>query len=218
MCTPPGYLEQGLYPIKAINYPTNIIYRHFEVAMKPVFNFSWINISLRLTLPCLIIILAMSGSTHAEVKTFQIDGDTVPVNKDGIHDPENDAIEILQQPVEAMAEFPRDKKGNVDWVKTLEKGLIEPRADMYGEEKLTPKVLDIVLKETSGMPNVLFPHRQHTQWLTCKNCHPAIFKEKQGANDITMETILTGKACGVCHGKVSFPPTKNCYRCHSVTK
>jgi c(7)-type cytochrome triheme protein len=110
---------------------------------------------------------------------YQLDGKVVPVEEDGIHDPANDAVKVLQAPVEAMEGFPRDKSGVIDWVKVLEQGLITPR---------------------------------------CKNCHPKIFLPQKGGNPVTMSGVMQGKYCGVCHGKVAFPPSKNCGRCHSVAR
>lgn len=154
-----------------------------------------------------------SKGTH-----FQITGEAVPIAEDGIHDPANiTAMFGLQLPEVAMGEFPRDSAGLTDWVQALNKGHIEPRSDIEGTgPDLKPLDLDIVFGDTGAMPKVLFPHRQHTQWLACKNCHPAIFVKKKGANDIKMADVLGGKFCGVCHGKIAFAPTKNCMRCHSV--
>ena len=39
-----------------------------------------------------------------------------PLAKDGIHDPENDAVSVLQPPYEAMKGFPRDARGIINWV------------------------------------------------------------------------------------------------------
>ena len=39
---------------------------------------------------------------------YQLHGDVVPIQEDGIHDPENDAVKTLQPPAEAMKDFPRD--------------------------------------------------------------------------------------------------------------
>ena len=75
--------------------------------------------------------------------------------------------------------------------------------------------MDIMLNLNGSMPQVRFPHRAHTMWLSCANCHPAIFVPKKGANAISMERILMGEQCGICHGAVAFPPTE-CARCHSV--
>ena len=65
------------------------------------------------------------------------------------------------------------------------------------------------------MPWVRFPHKPHTKWLACSNCHPAIFLPQEGANDISMNKVLRGEYCGVCHDKVAFSLFV-CERCHSV--
>jgi len=149
-------------------------------------------------------------------KHYQTEDVVIPVSEDGIHDPTNDAVSVFQEPYEAMVDFPRDKVGIVNWVETVKQGLIAPRADLHGETEKQTLDLDIIFTDTGKMPHVRFPHLSHTLWLDCKNCHPAIFKQKKGANDIAMTDVLTGKFCGLCHGKVAFPPTKNCMRCHSV--
>ena len=160
------------------------------------------------------------GQFWSKGKHFQITGEVVPIAEDGIHDPSNiSALFGLQHPQEAMQHFPRDSAGLIDWVQALQKGHIAPRSDLHGTgEDLKPIELDIIFDDTGSMPKVLFPHKQHTQWLACKNCHPDIFIEKKGANKIQMNDVLTGKYCGVCHGKIAFAPTKNCMRCHSVPK
>jgi c(7)-type cytochrome triheme protein len=134
---------------------------------------------------------------------------------DGIHDPENNAIAILQDPAVAMADFPRDRRQQVDWVQAISQGLIAPRADLLGEGKMQVWDRDIIMKNTQHMPWVRFPHKAHTQWLACDNCHPAIFAPKEGANAISMNKVLRGEYCGVCHDKVAFS-LFICERCHSV--
>ncbi|MBI5451712.1 MAG: cytochrome c3 family protein [Gammaproteobacteria bacterium] len=151
-------------------------------------------------------------------KHYQLTGDVVLVENDGIHDPSNDTVKVLQQPYEAMSGFPRDTQGILDWVKVLDDGKIAPRGSIDGSEEMFPVDFDIIFKNTASMPFVRFPHRPHTEWLTCANCHPAIFIPQKGANPITMSQIIEGKYCGVCHGKVAFPPTMNCGRCHSVAR
>jgi len=161
-----------------------------------------------------------NGQFWSKGSHYQITGKAVPIAEDGIHDPTNiTAMFGLQLPEVAMEHFPRDSAGLTDWVQALAKGHIEPRSDINGlEPDLKPIDLDIIFEDTGAMPKVLFPHRQHTEWLACKNCHPAIFKKKKGANKFKMEDVLRGKYCGVCHGKIAFAPTKNCMRCHSVAK
>jgi c(7)-type cytochrome triheme protein len=72
------------------------------------------------------------------------------------------------------------------------------------------------MRNTRDMPWVAFPHRQHTEWLACSNCHPRPFKEKSGVNEITMDNIMRGEQCGMCHDRVAFSIFA-CERCHSVT-
>lgn len=151
-------------------------------------------------------------------KHYQTEDTVIPVPDDGIHDPTNDAVAVFQAPYEAMIDFPRDSAGIVNWVETVKQGLIAPRADLHGESKKRTMDMDIIFTDTGNMPHVRFPHLSHTLWLDCSNCHPAIFKQKRGANDIAMTDVYQGKFCGLCHGKVAFPPTLNCKRCHSVPK
>ncbi len=44
-------------------------------------------------------------------------------------------------------------------------------------------------------------------------CHPALFIDKLGANQMKMLDLSRGQFCGHCHGKVSFP-FADCLRCH----
>lgn len=74
---------------------------------------------------------------------------------------------------------------------------------------------DIIMKNTMQMPWVRFPHKPHTQWLACSNCHPKIFIPREHANPISMTKVLRGQYCGVCHDKVAFSLFM-CERCHSV--
>ncbi|NNU43920.1 c(7)-type cytochrome triheme domain-containing protein [Ramlibacter montanisoli] len=136
--------------------------------------------------------------------------------EDGIHDPANDGTLALQPPLTAFTELARSNAGNrVDWVKSLREGKINPRADRL-DPKVAPAVMDLnIVREVKGsMPDVVYPHKQHTEWLDCSNCHPAIFKPQKGANQISMAGILLGQQCGVCHGKVAFPVSE-CRLCHS---
>jgi len=153
------------------------------------------------------------GSYEESTGHFQLQGDVIPIAEDGIHDPENDAVTALQPPAEAMLNFPRDDRGIINWVETLDKGLINPRTGLTGKEKMHAVDFDVIFQNTASMPYVRFPHRPHTIWLTCKNCHPGIFIPQRGSNPVTMAAIMAGEYCGVCHGKVAFPPYE-CNRCH----
>ena len=140
---------------------------------------------------------------------------TEPLRSDGIHDPENPAIKSLQEPGESLSKFPQDRRGAVNWVTTLEQGLIQPRETLTGAEGMLIMDMDIMFTNTGSMPWVRFPHVAHTRWLDCSNCHPKIFKPQRGSNKIGMDAILAGEFCGRCHDKVAFS-LWICERCHSV--
>jgi c(7)-type cytochrome triheme protein len=137
------------------------------------------------------------------------------LHQDGVHDIENDALIVLQDPLIAMADFPIDRRKQINWVATLDAGLIAPRADLKGEGEMLVMDMDILMTNTQFMPYVKFPHEAHTRWLDCSNCHPAIFIPREHANPISMNKVLRGEYCGVCHDKVAFA-LFTCERCHSV--
>ena len=142
-----------------------------------------------------------------------------PPVSDGIHDPSSPGTGSLQPPRDSFSGLPKGSSGNyVDWVKALEKGDIAPRFDR-NDPAADPIVMDLnIVREVKGsMPDVVYPHKQHTEWLDCSNCHPAIFIPQKGANNISMASILLGEQCGVCHGKVALPVAE-CRRCHSRSK
>ncbi len=141
-----------------------------------------------------------------------------PLANDNLHDPESPAIGVLQEPAEALSQLPPDTSGNlVNWVKALEEGKINPRTNIRPETKVRIRDTDVLMTETGEMPVVRFPHKAHTMWLDCSNCHEQYFISKVGANPINMLKILEGKYCGRCHGAVAFPLTE-CKRCHSVPR
>ena len=143
----------------------------------------------------------------------------LPPPEDGIHDPANDGTHALQPPLAAFGPLPKSSAGNrVNWVQALGNKAINPRWDR-ADATAEPVVMDMnIVREVKGsMPDVVYPHKQHTEWLDCSNCHPAIFVPQKGANQISMASILLGQQCGVCHGKVAFPVSE-CRLCHSKKK
>ena len=155
------------------------------------------------------------GKVWQDTRQYEHTAKLVNLFDDGIHDPKNDAIKTLQDPTEAMGSFPYDRRGGIDWVKALDLGIIEPRANLTGENEMMTMDMDILFKDTGHMPWVKFPHKAHTKWLDCSNCHPAIFIPQKGANNPSMDGILAGEHCGRCHDKVAFA-LWICERCHSV--
>ena len=100
------------------------------------------------------------------------------------YDPDNPSLAYLQDPAEAFRDLPKARTGNkVDWVKAIDTGKIKPRHDVL-DPSVEPMVMDlnIVMQVKGSMPDVVFPHKDHTRWLDCSNCHPAIFIPQSGAN------------------------------------
>ena len=78
---------------------------------------------------------------------------------------------------------------------------------------------DVVLNnhsEEENMRPVIFPHWFHRIRFRCKVCHSELrFEMKVGSNDITMNKIVNGKYCGMCHnGQIAWT-TDQCDLCHS---
>lgn len=137
------------------------------------------------------------------------------LSTDGVHDPDISALSILQQPAEALKTLPPDSSGNkVDWVKAITEGYIQPRSTLKKNAPVETLDSVILMEDTSQAAIVRFPHKAHTLWLDCSNCHDKLFKKETGATPVNMGKILEGEYCGVCHGAVSFPLTE-CSRCHS---
>ena len=137
---------------------------------------------------------------------------------DGVHDPRSPAIGVLQEPGEALASLPPDTAGNqVRWMQALDRGEIQPRTNIQPETIVKLRTTEVLLKNTGEMPMVRFPHRQHTAWLDCSNCHEQLFAQTAGTTRINMMLILQGEQCGLCHGAVAFPLTE-CQRCHTVPR
>lgn len=167
------------------------------------------------TLLCFIALLITTNVSALDLKAPPL----TPLAEDGIHDPNVSSIHTLQDPKQSMKDFPKDRRGEVNWVEALKQGVINPRQTKTGqpEDGAPMKIFDhdILMTDTAAMPHVLFPHLAHTRWLSCGNCHPDIFLPKNNANPITMEKVLKGQFCGRCHGKVSFA-LWTCERCHST--
>ncbi|MFO1352094.1 MAG: c(7)-type cytochrome triheme domain-containing protein [Gammaproteobacteria bacterium] len=138
------------------------------------------------------------------------------LREDGLHDPNVATLPLLQEPREALQVLPPDGAGNkVNWVQALQGGYIAPRTSLWQDKASKILDSDVVMKGAGSLPYVRFPHKPHSEWLDCVNCHDGIFKAKAGATPVTMAAILEGEYCGRCHGAVSFPLTE-CNRCHTV--
>lgn len=159
----------------------------------------------------LAVLVGCTGAALAQ-------GVWTPLRKDGLHDPKSPAIKLLQEPREALSKLPPDTTGNmVRWVEAIQSGIIAPRASLKPGVQARILDQDILLDLNGSMPIILFPHKRHTEWLDCANCHNGVFEQQTGATKMSMAQILAGEQCGICHGAVSFPLTE-CSRCHSVLR
>ncbi len=161
--------------------------------------------------PLLVLLVALVAAA-----AWAADSRWLRLQDDGVHDPANPGLALLQQPGDALSTLPPDTAGNlVRWVQAIDSGAIVPRTNILPETVVRTLDQDIIIAMNGSMPAVKFPHRQHTLWLDCANCHDQLFKPRIGANKFSMVAILNGEQCGLCHGAVSFPLTE-CNRCHSV--
>jgi len=159
----------------------------------------------------LLLVLLLASSALAGQGRF------TALSADGLHDPKVPAIELLQQPADGMGSLPPSSSGNmVDWNEAVRGGYIRPRATLLEEGEVRLLDTDILMPRTGDALVVRFPHREHTEWLDCSNCHPKPFAEEAGKTPVSMLQILMGDYCGQCHGAVAFPLTE-CARCHSVS-
>ena len=149
---------------------------------------------------------------------FGRDSYWLPLTEDGLHDPKDPALHLLQNPANALSVLPRDGEGNqVDWVKALDDKHIAPSISLRSGTQVEVLELNILFSNTGEMDLVDFPHKQHTEWMVCGNCHEQIFKYKARATKFGMYEILNGEYCGRCHGEVAFPLTE-CKRCHNLPR
>lgn len=116
--------------------------------------------------------------------------------------------------------MPKDAFGNeIDWEKAEIEGklkLIDRIENLKMPKKPEfKKPVDFQLNaKVEGLPNIIFSHKKHTDWMGCEGCHPEIFLGvKKGLTKYSMADIFQGKYCGFCHGSVAFPLT-NCQKCH----
>ncbi len=156
------------------------------------------------------------------VQTLVLADDRVwlKVSEDSNHDLENAALLLLQNPKDVFKNVPADYAGignQVDWVRALAANAIVPRSQLSDTTEVNVLDLDIIMDDTGEMALVRFPHKAHTEWLDCSNCHDKLFKKVAGGNPVNMFAILAGEYCGRCHGAVAFPLTE-CRRCHSESR
>jgi c(7)-type cytochrome triheme protein len=114
--------------------------------------------------------------------------------------------------------LPVDRFKFIDWLELERREVFKPVASL--DKEFTEEIRDnfILFESTTDfVKDVVFSHNVHSTWIKCSTCHPAVFKEELGGNDIKMADMSKGSSCGHCHGKVSFT-FADCLRCHNQPK
>jgi len=111
--------------------------------------------------------------------------------------------------------MPMTMAGNgVDWAAGMRSGSIKPKTYIKNKSQDMGFEKELLLEaEMAIIPPAIFPHKAHTVWLDCDNCHPDLFNIKKKGTHFSMTEILKGNYCGVCHLSVAFPMDA-CKRCH----
>ncbi len=90
-------------------------------------------------------------------------------------------------------------------------------AEGLGDMKMDSKIESM---KKAGVGPVIFPHTLHEAAMKCDECHPKIFVDKRGANDLSMKVNMKGGACGTmdCHDGKRAHALFNCGKCHHKTE
>lgn len=108
-----------------------------------------------------------------------------------------------------------DYGDKINWVASLSKRAVAPQNFLKTESREPSFDKELLLEaEWVKFPPAVFPHKAHTDWLACSNCHPEIFNiKKKTTQHFSMPLLMKGEFCGVCHLSVAFP-MNDCKRCH----
>jgi c(7)-type cytochrome triheme protein len=142
--------------------------------------------------------------------------------------PKKEPIVIVQEEVirppdidwaAVYAGLPRDSKGAVEWMRALDEKAVTPKPgiDPAAEPASTHDSEITFVPDGNPGKTAVFRHATHTQWLSCKNCHPAVFKKRDENLQFTHDDMDAGKYCGACHKKVVVLPG-GCKGCHAGKK
>ena len=83
-----------------------------------------------------------------------------------------------------------------------------------GDMALNSKIKSM---KKAGVGPVIYPHKKHELIFRCEACHPKIFIDKRGANNISMAENMKNRFCGAfpaCHSGPYAFPLYECTKCH----
>ena len=99
-------------------------------------------------------------------------GNWSTLENDGLHDPSNPSLRLLQDPAQALSVLASDTAGNkVDWVAAVRQGQIRPRTSVDNSRVPAQHDSVIIMSNTLSLPAVRFPHAAHNLWMSCEMCH-----------------------------------------------
>lgn len=150
------------------------------------------------------------GACHNGRIAFRANGNCEKCHNGNIAYSSEKFSEFQQKP------YPTTSFGNsVNWVESLKRGMINPANHLKRKPQDIPFNKTLILEsEWSIISPAIFPHKAHVEWLDCSSCHPDIFNiKKKTTKHFSMDAILDGKFCGVCHLNVAFP-INDCQGCH----
>jgi len=111
--------------------------------------------------------------------------------------------------------LPMTATGNgVDWDEGVRRKIIRPLSYLKKKSQDMNFDKELILEaEMTIIPPAVFPHKSHSAWLDCDNCHPDLFNIQKKGTHFSMAEILKGSYCGACHLSVAFPMDE-CRKCH----
>jgi c(7)-type cytochrome triheme protein len=116
--------------------------------------------------------------------------------------------------------LPRTPFGNgIDWAESYRERVLMPACFLTVRPQNMAFGKKLVLERAWNVPipHAIFPHKAHKVWLDCENCHPEPFNiKKKTTENFSMDLLVKGEFCGVCHMNVAFP-MQDCDRCHPKT-
>lgn len=115
--------------------------------------------------------------------------------------------------------IPLDKFKFIDWLELKKRNVFSTAVPSAINADDAVRDNQILFEPDADINNVLFDHKSHSSSIKCATCHPAVFKEELGVNEVKRVNLSRNESCGLCHGHggVSFG-FFICNQCHSQPK
>lgn len=115
--------------------------------------------------------------------------------------------------------IPLDKFKSIDWLELKKRNVFTTAAPSAINTDNAVRDNKILFEPDADIKSVLFDHKSHSSSIKCATCHPAVFKEELGVNEVKRVNMSRNESCGLCHGHgaVSFGFSL-CDQCHNLPK